>query len=75
MSLDDDARRALAAALTTGDCAHTLHVTSEFIRGEIKEGRLPAMTFKRASGRTKYRIDAEDFRRYIEQYWPKPCST
>jgi hypothetical protein len=78
---DDRARRALAALsaderaslglLSPAACASALAVTGEFIRGEIRSGRLEARQLSRISGRTRYRIDASAFRRYVERYWPE----
>jgi hypothetical protein len=56
--------------LRTRDCAELLRVSGEFIRGEIRDGRLPAHVLQR-KGRTAYRIDSGDFTVYVERYWPR----
>lgn len=65
--------------LTTGQCAAILGVTSQFIRDEIKDGRLLAeVRILRPSGRTYYRIGLEDFRAYCRIWSPSAlarCST
>jgi excisionase family DNA binding protein len=58
--------------LTTGQCAERIGLTDEYIRGEIKDGRLPAREHRYAtSGRVRYRIEPEDFDAYVERHWPK----
>lgn len=53
-------------------CARKIGVTDEYIRGEIKEGRLEAHVHRYAhSGRARYRIDPEDWEAYVARYWPK----
>lgn len=57
--------------MTTTDCARALGMTGEFIRGEIKEGRLLARVFRGSRRRAKYRIERADFDSYKREYWPK----
>ncbi len=58
--------------LTTGQCAARIGVTDEYIRGEIRDRRLPAHEHRYAtSGRVRYRIDPKDFEAYLATYWPK----
>lgn len=58
--------------LSTTACARALGVTGEFIRGEIREGRLKARISKpEGRRRAKYRIDAADFDAYVREHWPK----
>lgn len=52
-------------------CAAVLGVTAAFIRGEVKDGTLPARVFRRSSGRSVYRIEATDFQAYVERHWPQ----
>lgn len=82
MSLRVDAERTLDAAdredkrasqvLTTSQCAKALGVSLQFIRGEIRDKRLPARVLK-PSGRRRalIRIDAADFDAYRAMHWPK----
>lgn len=62
-----------ATKLTTRDCADILGVSTGFIRGEIREQRLVAITTERRTPRGDvrclYRIELGDFRRYCEQHW------
>jgi excisionase family DNA binding protein len=60
--------------LTPDECGKRLSVSAEFIRGEIKDGRLPARKFERASGRTVYRIDVERFEEYVDRHWRSTVS-
>lgn len=57
--------------LSPPDCASVLGVTANFIRGEVKDGRLMARVFTRPSGRTVYRIPASAFQAYVEEHWPE----
>lgn len=61
--------------MTTTQAALELEVSSEFIRGEIKSGRLRARVFRRPSGRSAYRIDPDAFRLYLAKYWPERPSS
>lgn len=55
--------------LTSGDVAQVLGVSTGFIRGEVKEGRLrAAVAIERPSARTLYRFDPIDVRAYCERY-------
>jgi len=59
--------------LTTRDCADILGVSTGFVRGEIHEGRLLALTTERRTPRGDirrvYRVELEAFRRYCEAHW------
>lgn len=62
--------------LTTSDCARALGMTSQFIRGEIRDGRLRARIYTNPERRrARYSIKAEDFTAYVKQHWPENCST
>lgn len=61
----------LSSKLSPKACADILGLTDEYIVGEIKDGRLPARKRVYDSGRTRYRVDPEDFAAYIEKYWPR----
>jgi len=61
----------MSTYLSPAACAKALSMTGEFIRGEIKDGRLKARKFMRASGRAVYRIATEDFSGYVTEYWPE----
>lgn len=52
------------------DCARWLGVSDEYIRGEIKDGRLKSRERRYASGRRHYRIEAADWHAYLEKHWP-----
>lgn len=57
--------------LTTRDCADILGMSTGFIRGEIKDGRLPAAVYEPedGGGRKVYRIDWTDFMAYCAKHW------
>lgn len=61
-------RRATDPCLTTSDCAEAISMTTEFIVGEIRDGRLKARTY--AGGRPRYRIAPADWDAYLARYWP-----
>lgn len=60
------------AKLSPKACADILGLSSDYIVGEIKDGRLPARERQYAgSGRRRYLVEPEDFAAYIDQYWPR----
>lgn len=66
-------RRATDPALTTRQCADRIGVTTEFIIGEIRDGRLRALVIQRPGVRTIYRVSPADFDAYIVRYrWNPP---
>lgn len=57
--------------LSTAACARALGVSTAFIRGEIRDGRLRARILKpKGRQRAAYRIDRADFEAYLERCWP-----
>jgi hypothetical protein len=72
--LQEDSRREEAASvklLTTTDCARAIGMSGEFIRGEIRDGRLKARIFTAGRRRAKYRIEESDFIAYRDEHWRK----
>jgi len=70
--------------LRTADCAAVLGVSAQYVRDEIRAGRLKGEIIARdvAPGRTKayaaIRVYPGDFAVYVARYWPRiqwPCST
>lgn len=59
--------------LTTNDCADLLGVSTGFVRGEIRDGRLCARAISRPGKRMLYRIAAPDFKTYLLRHW-RPIS-
>jgi hypothetical protein len=59
--------------LTTNDCADLLGVSTGFVRGEIRDGRLCANQLHRPGKRVVYRIAAPDFNAYLLRHW-RPIS-
>jgi hypothetical protein len=55
--------------LSTRQCAAIVGVTANFMRGEIRDGRLKARTLARHGKRTVYRVVAEDFAAYCAKHW------
>lgn len=55
--------------LTTRECATHLGVSSGFVRGEIRDGRLCARQLHRPGKRTVYRIASRDFKSYLLRHW------
>lgn len=53
--------------MTTADVARELGVTSEFVRGEILDGRLAANVIRRPGKRTVYRVT----RAHLDAYQTK----
>jgi predicted DNA-binding transcriptional regulator AlpA len=56
--------------LKTRECAVLLGVTTAYIVGEIKDGRLPARVRTTPDGRIRYRVCVDDWRLYIARHWP-----
>lgn len=54
--------------LSPSECAEQLKVTGEFIRGEIRDGRLDALVYVKGK-RHLYRIDPEAWQAYKDRYW------
>lgn len=57
--------------LSTRECADRLGVTTDFIVGEIRDGRLAARVMTRESGRPLYRIEAAAFTTYLARHWQR----
>jgi hypothetical protein len=58
--------------LTTSDCAKLIGMTGEFVRGEIREGRLKARVFNGPKRRrARYRVERAEWQSYLDKYWPK----
>jgi len=60
-----------AAWLSTQQCGALIGMTTEFVRGEIRDGRLPACRLCRDGKRPAYRVRAEDFDAYLARYWSR----
>lgn len=73
MSILDDSRSEEAKSkLTTAECARYLGMSTDFIRGEVRDGRLKALIFKpKGRRRAKYTIEREDFTAYVQEHWRK----
>jgi predicted DNA-binding transcriptional regulator AlpA len=56
--------------LRPSECAVLIGVSSDYIVGEIKDGRLPARVNLSPKGRTRYRVWVEDWQAYVVRYWP-----
>jgi hypothetical protein len=56
--------------LKTRECAVLLGVTTRYIVGEIRDGRLPARCREMPSGRIRYRVSVDDWRLYVQTHWP-----
>lgn len=58
--------------LTTRECADAIGMTTQFIRGEILDGRLTARASKPPGRqRTTFRVHVDDFAVYRDRHWPK----
>jgi len=57
--------------LSTRQCGSLIGMTTEFIRGEIRDGRLPACKLARDGKRPAYRVRVEDFDTYLDRYWSR----
>lgn len=60
----------MRAWLTTGDCSRLLGVSREFVRGEIREGRLIAEVVTEGRRRRANRIYWAQWREYLRRQWP-----
>jgi hypothetical protein len=61
----DDADR----LLTVAECAQQVRMSHDFIRAEIRSGRLEARCHLRPSGRTRYRIEGAKWAEYFARVW------
>ena len=68
-----DGRRATDPILTTRDCANRLGVSTDFIVGEIQDGRLTAYTNRRGR-RAVYRVAPADFDTYVAEHWRRTAA-
>lgn len=58
--------------LTTAECARYLGMSTDFIRGEVRDGRLRATIFKPPGRvRAKYVFTVADFEAYQREHWKK----
>jgi excisionase family DNA binding protein len=64
-------RRATDPTLTTRDLADRLGVSTAFILGEIRDGRLSALTLSGRGKRTIYRVSEAAFEAYVARYWTR----
>lgn len=55
--------------LTTKQCAVKLGMSTDFVLGEIRDGRMEAHVIARDGKRTVYRISAESLERYRHRFW------
>jgi excisionase family DNA binding protein len=70
-----DGRRDTDPRLTTSDCARRLGVSTQFIVGEIHEGRLRALVIRRGRLRAMYRISPADLTSYLQRHrWTTAAS-
>lgn len=60
--------------MTTTQVARDLHVSSEYVRGEILAGRLSALIIDRPGKRAVYRITPEQLARYKDTYYSPTVS-
>lgn len=73
-----DGRRDSDPTLTTSDCARHLGVSTKFIVGEIRDGRLRALVITRPRRRCMYRVSPAALKAYLLQFrWttPTPLAT
>jgi hypothetical protein len=55
--------------MTTTDVGRALGMSGEYVRGEIRDGRLKANALIRAGKRTVYRITPSQFEEYKARHW------
>jgi hypothetical protein len=61
----------MSVRLTTRQCAEYLGVTTNFIRGEIRDGRLVAVVNVKRGARSLIRIAMVDLKHYCELHCPR----
>jgi hypothetical protein len=54
--------------LTTRQCADRLGVGTNFVVGEIRDGRLLAQVIERPGRKALYRISGQELNRYVLRY-------
>ena len=62
----------MAPWLTTARCASLIGMTTDFVRGEIQDGRLRAYVIRRPGKRAVYRVRSSDFTDYLRAHWQRP---
>lgn len=67
-----DGRRTTDPTMSTRDCANRLGVGTDFVLGEIRDGRLKAYSAHEGRRRAVYRIAPSDFDEYFARYWTAP---
>jgi hypothetical protein len=60
-----------AEYLRPSECAQALGVSSDFILGEIKDGKIPAVRRSTANGRMRYWVNAADWLDYVATHWQR----
>lgn len=55
--------------LTPFECGRRIGVSADFICGEIRDGRLLARRKTYRSGRSRLRVAASEFDRYVAEVW------
>jgi hypothetical protein len=68
-----DGQRATDPTLSTRECAKKIGLDTEYIVGEIRDGRLKAFVISRPGRRPIYRVTPADFDAYLARYgsWTK----
>lgn len=69
---DAGGRRATDPCLTTRDVANRLGVSTNFVLGEIQDGRLPAIVLERPGARRLYRISEASLSAYLRRHQWQP---
>jgi hypothetical protein len=57
--------------LSTSHCADLMGVSTGFVRGEIRDGRLRASKLLRSGKRPIYRVAPADFATYLAKHWDR----
>lgn len=65
----------LKPKLRPRECAEALGVSTDYVIGEIRAGRLAARVRTHDSGRVKYRIEQEAFADWMRDHWSKRTYT
>jgi len=68
-----DGERLSDPTLSTRDCADYLGVSTDFVVGEIQDGRLVAKVLERPGLRKIYRVSRTELDAYVVRYGWKPA--
>jgi len=55
--------------LTTSDVGKRLHISGDFVRAEILDGRLHAFVLRRPGLKRLFRVSEAQYENYLQRHW------